>query len=242
MLEHLDDDFFGTSQHVSKYFADQVVGLLDTEDGSVAKMRLTQASLEALMKLKNLPQPAVASLVERCGRGRGRGRGGKKSSKAISFARVSRRLRRKQAPKEGEDAQNGATGQGVEGSDPDLIFSPADFRRSNKGRRAMSTVMQRLIDLDRTVFPERPLFDPESNLCSVKGLETVQAQHVVQHAPTLWQAELFKIRSPDAFGRRVFQQYTKMFKELRAEKPVRKTLVAFIRDSKATGGDATLNV
>eukprot|EP00435_Cladocopium_sp_Y103_P043850 s486_g12.t1 len=215
LLEAFDDDRFGASQNVSKYFPDQVVGLLDAEDGSIAKMSLTQASIDALMKLKNVPQPAVAALAQRCGRGRGK----KKSSRAISFARVSRRLRKRQVQKDPKDQKDDEeapaekdeeqTGGGFAGSGPDpdadLSFHPTDFRRSNKGRKAMSTVMQRLIDLDRAVFPQHPLFDPESNLCTVKGMETFKAQQVAAHAPLVWQGEFFKVRNPDEFGRRALR-------------------------------------
>eukprot|EP00435_Cladocopium_sp_Y103_P024467 s2243_g6.t1 len=190
---------FSATQSVSKFIPEQVIAILDVEDGdlTVGKLTLTEGSGTALAKLMAADLPSVPPLAERCGR-RGRGRKRKAGTAVnMSFKHVQKNLReRAKSKSEGHDG----------GSKPpsEQTFEAADFRRSVKGRKAMSYAVQRLVDLDRLVFPNSPLFDPQTQMCTQKGLADLSVQDVTNRAPIVFQQQYFQIRSPDQFGERVF--------------------------------------
>ena len=231
---------FETTQNVSKFVPEQVIAILDVEDGdlTVGKVSLTEASGMALAKLMAADLPVVPALAERCGR-HGRGRKRKATPTAtISFKHVHRRLRERssvnvtegQAKKVGPDQLSENT------------FVPGDFRRSVKGRKTMAYAVQRLVDLDRLVFSHAPLFDPRTNMCTQKGLADMSVQNLTSRAPIVFQQLFFQIRSPDAFGERVFSDIKAMFQEMRDVQPGRKKFIALLKDVKASGGCAKLHM
>ena len=106
----------------------------------------------------------------------------------------------------------------------------------------MAFAVQRLVDLDRLVFPNPPLFDPHTNMCTQRGWTEMSAQSVTSRAPIFFQQLFFSIRSPDAFGDRVFSDIKAMFQEMRDVQPGRKKFLALLKGVKASGGCAKLHV
>ena len=79
-------------------------------------------------------------------------------------------------------------------------------------------------------------------MCTHKGLADMSVQSLTGRVPIVFQQLYFQIRSPEAFGERVFSDVKAMFQELRDVQPGRKKFIALLKDVKASGGCAKLHV
>ena len=79
-------------------------------------------------------------------------------------------------------------------------------------------------------------------MCTQKGLADMSVQNLTSRAPIVFQQLFFQIRSPDAFGERVFSDIKAMFQEMRDVQPGRKKFIALLKDVKASGGCAKLHM
>ena len=107
---------------------------------------------------------------------------------------------------------------------------PDDIRRNDKGRRAIKRVVQKACDLDRLAFPQAPTFDPATQECTVAGKVKMTMQEFVRQSPTYFQFAYLSLTNPEAYGRRVHSDLTRVLAGLRAEKPCRKEFLALLSD------------
>lgn len=70
-------------------------------------------------------------------------------------------------------------------------------------------------ELDALHFPKKEMFDPATLKCSMKQLQGLSYKAFVSAAPKVFEATYWKIRSPDQYGQRVWQDIQKMASELR---------------------------
>lgn len=199
---------------------EHVLAILDvaSQDFHAGFFTLTEASMEAFECL----------LTSEVGvRDDEKTKARKARSSKVSFKNIAKRL------------HQAATTRSRKGERDANSISPDDIRRSVTGKNAIKKLVVKAIELDTLHFAETPLFDTVSQKCTIKKLGNYLFKDFVNHVGPYFQFFYFKIRSPAAYGQKVFDDLKRILEELGGETPQRsklQKLIVDVRSAKLEGG------
>ena len=206
------------TQHAWRYSVLQVLAILDCEPGSIAdgKVVLTPESAKALQSLQVAEHEPVSLPKDK------RLRKAKPRKRKMFKIYGAKAKAEKEALKKIPDKDVA----------PNVVLA-SEIRRSEKGRKVIREVVMKILELDSLQFTSAPLFDSQSQECTLKKCQGWPLKAFLDQCPKFFQWKYFQLRKATDYGTRVHQDLCQMLTHLRGTPPSRKLVVEMIQAVKA---------
>ena len=202
-----------------------VLALLDcvSSDLSQGRIAISPQSVEMLQKMQSddFQCPQVPSK---------RKRGTTKTIRKRASDKVKNILKKKRETKSDKPvaAPKKVDAAAMESGDQ---ITASSLRRSAAGRTALQNALKRIMYEEVLKFPDDPIFNQTTQLCTLSGLESFTLKAFLEKGPKYFECKYaFGARSPEAYGERVFSDLVQINREMLAAPVSRARWVALVRD------------
>lgn len=236
LVEKVAAEGLGPTEVTGVFGPEDVVAIMDVQEADIDRgiFILTPQSMQMLAEIKSAPlelEGQVKKTRKRKNAAQAEDAPAKPLS-ATSFKAIAHRLRKMGAVREKKR----------DGEAPVQVTAD-DIRRSDKGRQVIRRLVAKAVELDLVHFKAgKPLFDPVTQMCTLKDLQTYKYADFISHVPLHFQFKFFSIRNAESYGRQVYSELASVLDELRSDPPSRKSLIKLIIDCRSAKLEGSIQI